>query len=364
MSIQIAPQADTSNDLAAVLAGNSEVSEGMVLTFGDRTAFLTDLLTLLNKTGVNLICVGLSTADVAIAADRAGVSLVETTGDSPFSGDIDRALARVASPSDLIYVANPNRVSGAGYSLADLRTLARAIPEGALIVDEHYYDCVGVTGRALFEMETNVYVLRSFSVALGSRSTDAGYILTSEVRMNALRDCVHGHSISPVMKKTILEVSRNEELATLRVTELHSESLRLATELTGLGVQCRLTATDFLLLRVASPKDAGNFLTRCKVPVENLDGYPQMKRYIRYYIGSPRTNDRLLEAFRRMPAGYYRKITFDSRAIAMKRGGEHAGRVNEDTRATHSAGDRRSRIHLKRPAPAVRLAEAVDVAIK
>jgi histidinol-phosphate/aromatic aminotransferase/cobyric acid decarboxylase-like protein len=359
MSIEMARRTSTPHDLEAIIAGSSEVSDAMVLTFGDRTSFLADLLTVLGKSVGRLVSVGLFTADVAIAADRANVSLVETTGDSPFSGDVDRALACVESDSDLIYVANPNRVSGAGYSLADLRTLARAVPEGALIVDEHYYDCAGVNGRALLDTEANVYVLRSFSIALGSRSTDAGYILASEIKMHNVRESVYVPSMSPVTHEALLEISGNEELATLRVTELHSESLRLATELTGLGVQCRLTNTDFLLLRVASPKDAGNFLSRCKIPVENLDGYPMMKRYMRYYIGSPDANDRLLAAFRRMPIQYYRLVTIDRRAIVMKRKGERVHRIYQDVSSTRIGDGRPQGIRFGESESSLRTAKGI-----
>ena len=105
----------------------------------------------------------------------------------------------------------------------------------------------------------------------------------------------------------------------LRHQEIHDEALRLAVALTHLGVQCRLAAADFLLMRVASPKDAGNYLVTDKVPVENLDGYPGMKNYLRYRISSRESNDRLLAAFHRMPGNYVKMAGLDHRAVSMYR---------------------------------------------
>jgi hypothetical protein len=41
--------------------------------------------------------------------------------------------------------------------------------------------------------------------------------------------------------------------------------------------------------------------------------------YLRYRIQSPFSNDRLLEAFKRIPADYYRMKSVDRRAVTLRR---------------------------------------------
>jgi hypothetical protein len=92
--------------------------------------------------------------------------------------------------------------------------------------------------------------------------------------------------------------------------------------LTRQGVQNRITATDFLLMRVADPARVGNFLAKHGTPIENLRGYPGLDNYVRYVIQSPLSNDRLLNAFQRMPADYYKMDDIDKRGVMLRRSAE------------------------------------------
>jgi hypothetical protein len=128
--------------------------------------------------------------------------------------------------------------------------------------------------------------------------------------------------MSTTMFRMLDTVLINETLASQRLAEVHEESLRIAHNLTQLGVQNRITATDFLLLRVADPVRVGNHLASFGCPVENLDGYPELKNYLRYRIQSPLSNDNILTGFRRMPPDYYKMDDLDKRAIMFHRPAE------------------------------------------
>jgi hypothetical protein len=55
------------------------------------------------------------------------------------------------------------------------------------------------------------------------------------------------------------------------------------------------------------------------VQVENLDGYPELKNYIRYEIQSELSNDFMINAFQRMPEEYYRMDNLDRRLIKLRK---------------------------------------------
>ncbi|HWR83459.1 MAG TPA: aminotransferase class I/II-fold pyridoxal phosphate-dependent enzyme [Candidatus Deferrimicrobium sp.] len=306
------------DDLGALVAAKVKSPGTAVMVFVDATAFLSDLLKAFYKPGSSLIAAGHVTPEVQLAAHRADIGLMETLGVSPFSADPEAAAAAVRSPQDIIYVANPNRVTGANFSLPDLQLLAQAVPQGMLIVDEHYFDYLGITGVPLVELLTNVVILRSFAASPAITSHDIGYVITGPETVNTVRECLPSKPISSMVRQTVAVTCTDGEALVDHLRQTHEESLRLALALSKLNVQSRLTATDFLLLRVADTKLAGNFLARYKVPIDNLDGYPLLENYLRYRVQAGHVNDRLIEAFAKMPPDFYVTRSVDRRATTLR----------------------------------------------
>jgi len=307
------------DDLTALVAKKTMSTRTTILPFVDFTVFMAELLKTFYKPGSHLIAGGHVTPEIELAANRAEIELLETLGHSSFSSDVDSVLASVRSAQDLIYVANPNRLTGANFSISDLEKLARAIPQGALFIDEYYFDYFGISGLPLLDLLTNVVIFRSFTASFSISSSDAGYILANTETINIIKDSCLLEPISSAVRKTIIATLTNGEALSSHIHLVHEESLRLATALSHQKVQCRITTTDFLLILVADPKNVGNYLARYKAPVDNLDGYPQLENYLRYRIQSPFSNDRLIEAFKRMPADYYRMKPIDLRAVTLRR---------------------------------------------
>jgi len=306
-------------DLTALVAGKVMTPRATVLLFADLTIFMEELLRTFYKPGSRLVAGGHVTPEIELAANRAEVELEETLGVSSFSSNPESVLAALRSPHDLIYLANPNRVTGASFGVCDLQELARAIPQGTLFIDEYYYDHLGVTGFPLLDLLTNVVILRSLTAPFGISSCDAGFALASSDTISLIKHSVPARPLSSTACKSISVALSDNEALSLRLREIHEESLRLATALNHLRVQCRITATDFLLLRVADPTSVGNFLARYRIPVDNLAGYPQLENYLRYRIQPGDYNDRLIDAFKRMPERFCLMKSIDRRAVTMRR---------------------------------------------
>lgn len=306
------------DDIISLVTRKTKSGAGMIWPFADSTEVLTGLFGLYYTPGTSLITAGHIDPAVEIAADRAEVPLRETMGLSPFSGDVDAALNAISSPTDMIFVANPNRITGANFSLSELERLARAVPRGALIIDEYYFEHFGISGAPLLESLPNIVILRSFTASFGIRSSDAGYIMATPQAINRIREAMPETRLSAITRKTILATLVNDVALQNHLGEVHEEGLRLATELNRRGVQCRLTAADFILMRVQDPAAVGNSLARGKVTIENLDGYPSLNNYVKYQILSPLSNDAMLSAFRRMPQELYQMKSPDRRAVKMR----------------------------------------------
>ncbi|UCG62470.1 MAG: aminotransferase class I/II-fold pyridoxal phosphate-dependent enzyme [Candidatus Zixiibacteriota bacterium] len=306
-------------DLTGAAARLAGVSTERVFAFGELSDFLKEFLETFCRPLGTFVSAGLTTPEIAIACDRAGVNLVEVTGVSPFTVDLDSTLSAVAARDNVLYIANPNRVSGACVSLADLVQLAEAVPHGFLIVDETLCDYSGITCKSVQERCRNVIILRSFTAPFGIHTTDAGFSIAHRQLNARMVEAIRPNAVSRGVRDAIVEAISDGQAVGCRRQQIHDESLRLAVDLTKLGIQCRISATDFLLMRVASPKDTGNFLTSHRVPIENLDGYPGMKNYLRYRLSSPAENDELLDAFSRMPTHYIKMPGFDDKAVRLHR---------------------------------------------
>ncbi len=310
-------------DFTEQVARQAGVERSMVLVFRDFADAMTALFKTVDELCGEVIVAGHASPDVAIAIDRAEMELTEVLGSSPFCGDPGRVLDAVAGGDEILYVANPNRITGTVYFLSELEAMARAVPGGALIIDEHFFDFCRFTGIPLLRQFTNVVIVRSFITACGHNSNESGFMVAEPRLTKHLRDAFEWNRVSTTISRSVTAALVGDVDQGLRFKDVCGEAARLATDLGRLGVESRVGMTDFLLMRVADPKQVGNYLAEQRVAIENLDGYPELKHYIRYTVQPGFSGDRLLDSFKKMPIEYYRMTTMDKRAIRLH------GRIQE-----------------------------------
>ncbi|UCD64767.1 MAG: aminotransferase class I/II-fold pyridoxal phosphate-dependent enzyme [Candidatus Zixiibacteriota bacterium] len=328
---QLSPNV-TNEIVARAMAMRAYVRPENTVIYSDLTDLMTELLTAAGKPDANLVTCGHYTPDIAVAAGRADLTPVEILGKSPFRGDLAPVFGQLNGGFQMVYLANPNRVTGACYSLSDIESLARKAAAGVVIVDEYYFNYLGVSAFPLLENHDNLVILRPLTAPPVEPGLTGGFALggagliaklrRSGVSTNALAD------LDPILA---VDADEEEDLYR-RTVQVCGEARRLTTALRCLGVACRHTPTDFVLMQVVSPKDAGNFLAGRQVTVENLDGYLLMGKNIRYFVRSHEENERLVDAFREMPEHYFRPQTTDFRACSQ---GPSTGRGAPEN---HSAG--------------------------
>ena len=334
-------------NLAADLAVETEA----VVYYADFQEFLTELLNQFYQPGQRLVSAGIVTPDVQIAADRAQIPLVEALGDSPVESSVAAALENLTGPGDLVYVALPNRVTGASFKISELAQMARAVPEGLVVVDEQYPEFGEGTMLPLTQRFDNVVVMRTLTGEHHPLSTDAGFAVTPRPIKSLLVQSGPG---SQLWER---DFDLAEKAAACRghdsghVSWLRRESFRLARELSRIGVNCHLTPFGFLLIHTRDATIAGNRLIAEGIAVENLDGYPQVRGYLRYRIRTRDTNDHLVAALSRLPDDIVGRDTPDRRSRRLIRSGEgekaaaHIGSVTESRLASTAPSRNRRRTH-------------------
>jgi histidinol-phosphate aminotransferase len=304
------------------LAQKLDVDSSALIPFTDYTEMMTSLLEHVGQGENRLLIAGHASPDVAIAAERAGLEAIEILGASPFVNHPEDILQAVDSPKSLVYLANPNRITGSDHSLHHVSRIAQSIQDGLLILDEKYYDYYGITALPLLERFDNIVVIRSLTAGFGVSSDDSGCLVGSASFMAGFRNFYQWSRITTTMLRLLSMSLSSSAEASKRVAQVHDESLRLANELHRMGVQNRITSADFLLLRVADPGRVADSLSGNGAPVFNLESYPDLQNYLRYRIQSPDSNDNLLSTFRRIPSEHYEMADIDKRAVMFHRLGE------------------------------------------
>lgn len=305
-----------------IIAETLAISQNSILPYADSYQMLIELLGHYSINSSHLVFGGLANPDVLLAADQAHFSFTEAIGNDPFIGSTRALLDAIKASNDLVYLGNPNTISGANYSLKEIEAIAHAIPGGLLLVDEYYFDFYGITALPLVNLYNNIVVIRNFTAAYGSYANSSGALIGCENLINELQEQLNLRPLQPLLVKTIINALQPGPEIYERLKELHDEALRLTKQLNRLGIQSRITPGDFILVKVASPKDCGNYLNSKKIAVENLDGYPLMKKYLKYRLETSFTNDRFIDAFRRMPKSYYQLSSKQLDKITLKNPGE------------------------------------------
>ena len=315
--------------LSSRISQKVQCSTSKILPYADYTEFLTDLLRVADNGNAHLYVGGLATAETALAADRAGLELREIVGSSPFSIYPEKIIEALSSTGEIVILSNPNRLTGANFGLVDLELLARAIPNGLLIVDEHYFDFYGITAVKLLEKHTNVAILRSPTGAFGINSDQSGFAVTAPIWIEKLKQFHNWDRISFTLYKILLTSLSSSEVLSLRLKALHEESLRLTKALNKLKIQSRLSATDFILVRVANPTAVCRYLESHKVEVRPMDHIAGLKQYLSYRIQSTLTNENFLQAMNRMPIDYYRLEKASIEPVRLRRPSETTPQPSE-----------------------------------
>lgn len=294
---ELLPQ--VTHPVTQLIALKTGVTDSMVGLFSDFESMLIRLIEGSSPTTGRVVAAGHVTAEIQLAVHKADKELAEIVAISPFTSDFDTVLAAISDRTETVFVSNPNRITGAGWSLLELEQMAQAIPDGLLIVDEFYFDFHGISADPLLTRYSNVVVLRSPAAELGLPET-IGYLLASPFLVDQLTQTRAIRNPSVADLTVLTECLYNSERLFERLRTMHDEALRMVGELSQVGFACRLTPFDYLVVKVTDPAVAGNHLAEHKVAVENLDGYPGLENQIRVKIGSPATNDRTIESFRRL----------------------------------------------------------------
>jgi histidinol-phosphate aminotransferase len=133
----------------------------------------------------------------AIDTEVVGGRPVRVAPNPDFTFPLDRVLAAVTARTRVVFVTNPNNPTGVSVPLAAIRTVARSVPEGAIVfVDEAYFEFSGQTFIPELDRFPNVIVGRTFSKAFGLAGLRIGAITGHPDALEPLRLAIPVYSVN------------------------------------------------------------------------------------------------------------------------------------------------------------------------
>jgi histidinol-phosphate aminotransferase len=228
-----------------------------------------------------------------LAAQGSGLSYREVDG-LP-------ALARAASGSALLCVANPGNPTGHLYLRQELEALLASIPPSVtVLVDEAYHEYVepglAPEGIGLVRDHPSVVVLRTFSKAYGLAALRVGYAVGAPDRIAKLNTQRPPFSVAGPAQAAAL-AALEDQAHVRRARELVARGrVQLAEGLAALGLPIAESHGNFVLVHVGARAGAvWEGLARAGVLVRRLEPYG-LHEHLRVTIGTPEQNRRFLVA--------------------------------------------------------------------
>jgi histidinol-phosphate aminotransferase len=127
----------------------------------------------------------------------AGGKLVQVLPHADFGFPLDEVLAAITPNTRVVFLTNPNNPTGVGMPLDAIRTIARAVPPGAIVfVDEAYAEFAGVSFLPDLPRFPNVIVGRTFSKAFGLAGIRIGCLVGDASTMYPVRQAVPVYSVN------------------------------------------------------------------------------------------------------------------------------------------------------------------------
>jgi histidinol-phosphate aminotransferase len=130
-------------------------------------------------------------------ASMVGARVVEVGPADDFAFALDAVLAAITAQTRIVILTNPNNPTGIPVPPAAIRTIARALPAGALVfVDEAYIEFGGETFVPELSAYRNVVVGRTYSKAYGLAGLRIGLLTGDGAALEPIRRAVPAYSIN------------------------------------------------------------------------------------------------------------------------------------------------------------------------
>jgi histidinol-phosphate aminotransferase len=224
-----------------------------------------------------------------------------------YGHDLDAMRAAITPNTRVVFVANPNNPTGTCVGRADLDRFVKSIPENVLLaLDEAYIEFLDEPLDLLPEIRSgawsNLVLMRTFSKIYGLAGLRIGYGVGHPdfiAALEKIRQPFNANSVAQAGALAALDDTAHME----KTRRLNSRGLRLyARTFRKLGLEFVPSSANFILVRVGDGRRVCEEMQKLGVIVRPMGGY-QLPEWVRVSVGTPKENQRCIEALKTALAG-------------------------------------------------------------
>lgn len=182
-----------------------------------------------------------------IYAAATGARVISISAGPDFAFPTETVIAQVNSRTRLIAVANPNNPTGAFVRPADLARIAQAAPDGALLVDEAYFEFCGETMASRWREIPNLFVSRTFSKAYGMAGLRIGLLMGNLEQMSVVRRGSSPYNLNSVALACLPAALADQQFIRDYVAQTVEGRCDLERELAAWGIRLWPSRANFVL---------------------------------------------------------------------------------------------------------------------
>jgi len=230
-------------------------------------------------------------------AQVAGARIVEVPYPADLSFPARGLLRKINSRVRAIFIANPNNPTGTSASPAQIKSLLRAAPRAAVVVDEAYFEFSGQTVLPWLAEYPNLFVSRTFSKAVGLAAVRLGCLFSRAVNIQAVRKGQSPYSVNGVAVALGLAAIRHPGYFRKYAAEVVRARALLCRELDSLGWRYFPSDANFVLVDFGSAAaDMRQKLGERQILVR--DRSYELPGCVRITVGTVRQTKKLIRALR------------------------------------------------------------------
>lgn len=236
-----------------------------------------------------------------VSADINDVAMRKVPLGEGYTLPVDALLEAADSNSKIMWICSPNNPTGNAFPPEEIIRLLENF-KGMVVVDEAYIDfspypsLLGVLDRY-----PNLIVLQTFSKAWGMASLRMGMAFATPEIAELFARVKYPYNVNGPTQEELLRriVSGKIDAA---VNEIVSERGRLAEALKQLSIVSQVHHSDanFLLVKVDDPDEIYDRLIAEGIIVRNRNRVRGCEGCLRFTIGTPAENDRVIALMREM----------------------------------------------------------------
>ena len=191
--------------------------------------------------------------DTAVAGGR----LVQVMPKPDFSFPLQDVLAAITPQTRVVFLTNPNNPTGVAMPLDAIKTIAGAVPKGAIVfVDEAYAEFAGTSFIPELPAHPNVIVGRTFSKAFGLAGLRIGCLVGAPETLNPIREAVPVYSVNIAAVVAIIAALQDLDHLNRYLQQVAESKALLYAACNRLGLTYVKSSSNFVLVGAGDRTDA------------------------------------------------------------------------------------------------------------